>query len=136
MLHILLAFAQYERDVNRERTIAGMAEAKRRGKVLGNPTKIHGELKLAIMVDIWNPELTNQQIMTRNGYKSVATLHLHFQGERGQMIAAKKLTQKEFDKARIKRLEEVAKQEHVPVRRLKQIIKQKAAISLRKEAVT
>lgn len=35
MLHVLSAFAQFERDVIVERTVAGMAEAKRRGTHIG-----------------------------------------------------------------------------------------------------
>jgi DNA invertase Pin-like site-specific DNA recombinase len=35
MLHVLAAFAQFERDVIVERTIAGMAEARRRGAQIG-----------------------------------------------------------------------------------------------------
>lgn len=37
MLTIISAFAQLERDIIRERTLAGLARAKAQGKVLGRP---------------------------------------------------------------------------------------------------
>jgi DNA invertase Pin-like site-specific DNA recombinase len=53
---ILAVFAQYERDLNRERTKAGMEAARARGVVLGRPRKLtcaqvslaasHGELRV------------------------------------------------------------------------------------------
>lgn len=39
MLTIISAFAQLERDIIRERTIAGLARARARGKKLGRPKK-------------------------------------------------------------------------------------------------
>lgn len=39
MLTIISAFAQLERDIIRERTIAGLARARARGKILGRPRK-------------------------------------------------------------------------------------------------
>lgn len=39
MLTIISAFAQLERDIIRERTIAGLARARARGKKLGRPRK-------------------------------------------------------------------------------------------------
>jgi len=37
MFHIISAFAQLERDIIRERTLAGLARAKAQGKTLGRP---------------------------------------------------------------------------------------------------
>lgn len=37
MFHQIAAFSQYERDMIRERTLAGLARAKARGKKLGRP---------------------------------------------------------------------------------------------------
>lgn len=37
MFHIISAFAQLERDIIRERTLAGLARAKAQGKKLGRP---------------------------------------------------------------------------------------------------
>lgn len=42
MFHIISAFAQLERDMIRERTIAGMKRAKAQGKHIGRPKKKRG----------------------------------------------------------------------------------------------
>jgi len=39
MINILSAFAQFERDIIRERTIAGLERARKQGKKLGRPRK-------------------------------------------------------------------------------------------------
>lgn len=40
MINILSSFAQFERDIIRERTLAGLARARAQGKKLGRPKKI------------------------------------------------------------------------------------------------
>lgn len=40
MLQILGAFAEFERELIRERTLAGLARAKAQGKTLGRPRKV------------------------------------------------------------------------------------------------
>jgi len=42
MLHFIGAFAQFERSMIRERTLAGLARAKAQGKKLGRPRKKRG----------------------------------------------------------------------------------------------
>ena len=42
MLHIISAFAQLERDIIRERTLAGLIRARAQGKILGRPKKKRG----------------------------------------------------------------------------------------------
>ncbi len=39
MIHILGAFAEFEREIIRERTLAGLARARAEGKTLGRPRK-------------------------------------------------------------------------------------------------
>jgi len=39
MINILSSFAQFERDIIRERTIAGLERARKQGKKLGRPRK-------------------------------------------------------------------------------------------------
>jgi len=39
MIHILGAFAEFEREIIRERTIAGLARVRAQGKILGRPSK-------------------------------------------------------------------------------------------------
>jgi putative DNA-invertase from lambdoid prophage Rac len=48
MLTILSAFAQLERDIIRERTIAGLQRAKAQGKKLGRPRKKRGYVKQGV----------------------------------------------------------------------------------------
>ena len=42
MLTVISAFAQLERDLIRERTLAGLARARAQGKILGRPKKKRG----------------------------------------------------------------------------------------------
>ena len=39
MFHLLAAFAQFEKDLIKERVIAGLANARSKGKILGRPVK-------------------------------------------------------------------------------------------------
>ncbi|MGE3607982.1 MAG: recombinase family protein [Bacteriovoracaceae bacterium] len=43
MVHILGAFAEFEKDLIRERTMAGLDHARAKGKILGRPTEYDGE---------------------------------------------------------------------------------------------
>ena len=45
MFTIISAFAQLERDIIRERTLAGLARARAQGKTLGRPRKKRGYVK-------------------------------------------------------------------------------------------
>lgn len=40
MFHLLAAFAQFERELIRERVKAGLANARAKGKVLGRPRRL------------------------------------------------------------------------------------------------
>ena len=48
MLHLLGAFAEFERSLIRDRTLAGLAFARSKGKVLGRPKKRNDEQILAL----------------------------------------------------------------------------------------
>lgn len=48
MIHIAGAFAQFERDSARDRTVAGIERAKARGVKFGQPTKITPDVKAKI----------------------------------------------------------------------------------------
>jgi len=80
--HLMAIFAEMERDLISERTKAGMARRREQGVKFGNPTKIVGEKKLAMLDDIWELKLTNKQIARKHGYKSIATIANYFPGER------------------------------------------------------
>jgi DNA invertase Pin-like site-specific DNA recombinase len=49
LFHVFGALAQYERALTRERVVAGLAAAKRRGRVGGRPPAIAGEKLDAII---------------------------------------------------------------------------------------
>ncbi len=49
LFHVFGALAQYERALTHERVIAGLATAKRRGRVGGRPAVIVGEKREAII---------------------------------------------------------------------------------------
>jgi DNA invertase Pin-like site-specific DNA recombinase len=46
MFGIISAFAQFERDLIRERTMAGLERARRKGKRLGRPKKVYDRSKV------------------------------------------------------------------------------------------
>ena len=48
LFHVLGAIAEFERDLIRERTVAGMRAAKRRGKRIGRPRAINGSASFAL----------------------------------------------------------------------------------------
>jgi DNA invertase Pin-like site-specific DNA recombinase len=50
LFHVFGALAQYERALTRERVVAGLAAAKRRGRIGGRPHAIVGEKLEAILV--------------------------------------------------------------------------------------
>lgn len=89
MFHLLASLAQLERDIISERTKAGVAAAKARGVQFGQPSKIVGEKRDAILKDIWALELTVDQIAEKYGLKSKTTLNNHFPGERAKALEAK-----------------------------------------------
>jgi DNA invertase Pin-like site-specific DNA recombinase len=88
MFHLLASLAQLERDIISERTKAGVAAAKARGVHFGQPSKIVGEKRDAILKDIWALELTMDQIAEKYGLKSKTTLNNHFPGERAKALEA------------------------------------------------
>ena len=53
LFHVFGALAQYDRALTRERVIAGLAAAKRRGRVGGRPPVITGE-KLRAVITAFN----------------------------------------------------------------------------------
>ena len=61
MLNIFSSFAQFERDVIRERTLEGLARVKAQGKRLGRPLKINSKDDIDIENDdIYTQENSNQ----------------------------------------------------------------------------
>jgi DNA invertase Pin-like site-specific DNA recombinase len=81
VFHIFAALAEFERGIIRERTTAGLAAARARGRVGGRPpalTASHLAQAKALLAD---PEITVKQIATRMGV-SVSTLYKHLPAAR------------------------------------------------------
>ena len=67
MLHIFGALAEFERDLIRERTTAGLEAAKRRGVKLGRPTSLtEKQIKMAKKM-LTDPDITASQVAEQFG---------------------------------------------------------------------
>lgn len=66
--HIICAFAEFERDLIRERTLDGLDRARRQGKKLGRPAK----LKYEKIIEGLNQGKTKSQIAKEFGVKASA----------------------------------------------------------------
>ncbi len=68
LFHVFGALAQYERAMTRERVIAGLAAAKRRGRVGGRPPAIAGE-KLEAVITALNGGMSKAAVCRNFGVK-------------------------------------------------------------------
>jgi DNA invertase Pin-like site-specific DNA recombinase len=68
LFHVFGALAQYERALTRERVIAGLAAAKRRGRVGGRPPAIAGE-KLEAVITALNGGMSKAAVCRNFGVK-------------------------------------------------------------------
>jgi DNA invertase Pin-like site-specific DNA recombinase len=68
LFHVFGALAQYERALTRERVVAGLAAAKRRGRVGGRPHAITGE-KLDAIVSALNSGMSKAAVCRNFGVK-------------------------------------------------------------------
>ena len=62
LMQMLGSFAEFEREMIRERTIAGLIAARMRGAVLGRPRKISEEQKVEIIKMVTTGRKTNAEI--------------------------------------------------------------------------
>lgn len=69
LFNVRAAFAQFEREVTRERTKDSVARRKEKGLQVGRPSLVSDKQKKAIRKDLMNVKLTLEQIATRNGVK-------------------------------------------------------------------
>lgn len=70
-LHILSAVAEFERSIIKDRTRAGLANARAKGKVLGAPRKIAQRRKVMTLLDK-NPDATLPQLQAATGLSAGA----------------------------------------------------------------
>ncbi|WP_245902204.1 recombinase family protein [Phreatobacter oligotrophus] len=76
VLHMLGAIAEFERALIRERTIAGLAEAKRKGTRGGRPRRLSKKNATAAKALLAHGNLTAREVASRFGV-SKATLYRH-----------------------------------------------------------
>ena len=62
LMQMLGSFAEFEREMIRERTVAGLIAARMRGKVLGRPRKISDEQKAEIIEMVTTGKKTNAEV--------------------------------------------------------------------------
>jgi DNA invertase Pin-like site-specific DNA recombinase len=63
--HIFSALAEFERDLNRERTMAGLRAARARGRVGGRPRALSDEELPQVQTLMQNPNISTRQICER-----------------------------------------------------------------------
>lgn len=68
LFHVFGALAQYERALIQERVVAGLAAAKRRGRIGGRPPAIMGE-KLGAIIDALNDGMSKAAVCRNFGVK-------------------------------------------------------------------
>jgi DNA invertase Pin-like site-specific DNA recombinase len=81
VFHIFAALAEFERGIIRERTTAGLAAARARGRVGGRPPALTASDLAQAKALLADPEITVKQIAARMGV-SVSTLYKHLPAAR------------------------------------------------------
>ena len=81
VFHVFGALAEFERSLIRERTGAGLAAARARGRIGGRPAALSEADKAVAAALMKEPNITMTQIAGRLGC-AVSTLHRHFPGGR------------------------------------------------------
>jgi DNA invertase Pin-like site-specific DNA recombinase len=76
VFHMLGAIAEFERALIRERTAAGLVEARRKGRVGGRPRKIEAKELAAARALLADGSLTSKEVAAKFGI-SKATLYRH-----------------------------------------------------------
>jgi DNA invertase Pin-like site-specific DNA recombinase len=74
VFHIFAALAEFERNVIRERTLAGLKAARARGRLGGRPEKLSAKAKQQIRVLLKDPDVRVKDVAKRFGV-SVSTLY-------------------------------------------------------------
>ena len=82
IFHVFGALAQFERELIKERTAAGLASARAMGKVGGRPAAMSEKDITAAKAMLTDPSITMTDVAKRMGV-SAATLYRHLPGGRG-----------------------------------------------------
>lgn len=86
IFHVFGALAEFERDIVRERTIAGLKAARARGRTGGRPRRLSADQVAAARAMLRDPEITVTRIAEHLGV-GVSTLYRHLPGGRGAVEA-------------------------------------------------
>ena len=81
VFHIFAALAEFERSIIRERTMAGLAAARARGRTGGRPPALSAADIAAAKALLADPALTGKQVAERLGV-SLSTLYRHLPAAR------------------------------------------------------
>ncbi|HSH24251.1 MAG TPA: recombinase family protein [Massilibacterium sp.] len=86
VFHIFGALAEFERTIIQERTRAGLAAARARGRTGGRPPALDDKDRAAAIALFRNPDIPVKEVARRLGI-SVAALYHHFPGGRGAILS-------------------------------------------------
>jgi len=81
IFHLFAALAEFERGLIRERTMAGLASARARGRTGGRPRSLGERDLMAVKALLANDQITVAEVAKRVGI-SPATLYRYFPGGR------------------------------------------------------
>ena len=87
VFHLFGALAEFERAIIRERTRAGLAAARARGRTGGRPPALSAADKIAARALLTDPAITVEEVAQRLRV-SPATLYRHFPGGRSGLEEA------------------------------------------------
>lgn len=85
VFHIFGALAEFERSIIQDRTRAGLAAARARGRTGGRPPVLDEKDKAAGLALLRDPSIPVKEVARRLGI-SVAALYHHFPGGRGAVL--------------------------------------------------
>jgi DNA invertase Pin-like site-specific DNA recombinase len=86
IFHVFGALAEFERSIIRDRTQAGLAAARARGRFGGRPPALKETDKVAAMALLRDPDIPVKEVAKRLGI-CVAALYQHFPGGRGAILS-------------------------------------------------
>lgn len=123
IFYFIAVLAEMERDMISERTKAGMALRKAEGVQFGKPSKVKGERKLKILLDIWALQEPLPKVAKKYGYKSHSIFQKYFPNERKKAFAARADGEDEFLIAMCMRVMDVATEQGLKPEHVREILK-------------
>ena len=85
VFHIFGALAEFERDLIRERTVAGLAAARARGRVVGRPRALDARAEETVRSMLRDTDIPVKEIAARMGV-STSSLYARFPGGRAAVV--------------------------------------------------